>query len=401
MKPSAVLAFESALQQRMPDTVQTPAGRQFEALLKAKRPSKKAKPENPTGALGRGTGAKDTSFESVNPHLVHGGTFKLLPSTNPSKPGTPIGPTHAMYHHESMADSPEYKVHNPLETISRIGYRAHQTLQAHEQIGYENPNHPHHVAYLYKQTNAALHPESSHMQAFRGKKGRGVHPQVAVRNVTSGAFSSADNQYTAGKDNPRTLGESLGRIWNAAGVRESDGKAYDNRSKHATNFVHSSVRAEAVTRGLNRMFHVARGLKDKFHGEMDHEELHGHLMSHNLADFSGRREIQGFHQEHLGSKHNPKASADFKAGKPAWKPNPYFARAKKEAHPLAAHLGSAAERLDNFQDLNDHLASLPVGGHGNSKELKDKLFIAHRLPGEAAGALQMHHRIRGTKPEKK
>lgn len=396
MSSSAVLAFEAALQRGLPDTpAMSPlsATGHFESLIKARKkaaaaPAPAALPDNPTGELGRGTGNKDVSFEAAHPHLVHGGRFKLMPvKTRTTTVHVPIGPSHSLYSHESLKDAQEYTVHNPLEAVARIGYRQRQTATSEQMKGAENPNSKHHPAYLFEQISRELHPMTSQNAAHRSKRGRGVHPQIAVRNVTSGNFSQ-DNQYQESKSNPRTLGEHLARIQD-----RSTGQA----SRHATNFVHSVMRAEMVTRGLNRMFEVARGMGKDFHGETSADVLHTEVMKRPLSNYSGRREIQGFHPEHLGSKHNPLSSADYdKAGKPQWKPNPFYARKKGESHPMSEHLGADAEKLNNHQDMADHLHSLPTG-HGGSEKFRGKELVTHYLPNEVntKGIRTTHARMRG------
>lgn len=392
MPSAAVLAFESALRRAIPDTSVTAADH-FDALIKAKKkaaapaptPAAAPAPENPTGALGRGTGAKAGTFEHDHPHLVHGGTFKLYPQPGGSR-STPIGPSHKDWNYQGngidMTAAPVYKVHNPLETLNRIGHRQMKGLKPADMQGAENPNHPAHTAYLFKQTSIELHPETSQNAAFRQKKSRGTHPQIAVRNVTSGAFTGT-NQYTASKDNPRTLGEEMGRIRSDA----------PNASKHAKHLTHRVVRAEMVTRGFNRLFDVARGMGKDFHQDMDPAALHGAALQRNLMDYSGRREVQGFHAEHLGSKHNPLSAGDVNAaGKPTHKANPFFSQKKGEAHPL----GDDLKHINNFEDLATHLQSRPIG-HGNMAQFKGKEHVVDYLPGEADSVLHTHARMRGIK----
>ncbi|MFM2124555.1 MAG: hypothetical protein RL328_1006 [Acidobacteriota bacterium] len=396
MSSSAVLAFEAALQRGLPDTpAMSPlsATGHFESLIKARKkaaaaPAPEALPDNPTGALGRGTGTKKSSFEFRHPHLVHEGNFKLLPVVTRGKvTHVPIHPSHAMYNHESMKDAEEYTVHNPLESLARIGHSQRKKANSAQMKGAENPNSKYHYAYLLEQMSRELHPMTSQNAAHRGKQARGVHPHVAVRNVTSGSFAQ-DNQYKQSKNNPRTLGEHLTRIHD-----RSTGQA----SRHATNFVHSVVRAEMVTRGLNRIFDVARSMGKNFHGETPADVLHAEVMKRPLLNYSGRREIQGFHPEHLNSKHNTLSTGDFDAaGKPQWKPNPFYGRKKGDPHPLAEHLGDAAAKLNNHQDMATHLHSVPFG-NGNSAEFQDKELVAHYLPHEVdtKGILKTHARMRG------
>lgn len=400
MTSFAVLAFEAALQRVSPDTpAMSPlsAVDRFDSLIKARK--KKAAeaapapmPEQPTGQLGRGTGYKDDSFEFNHPHLVHGNEFKLLPVTSGGKTThVPIGPDHKAYNSEAMLGAQRYTVErNPLEAIARIGYRMKQTMSSADMQHAENPNSRHHAAYLFDQISREMHPMSSRNLAHRQKKAGGMHPQVVLRNITSGMWS-ADNKDQQGKDNPANLGDSLTRIWD---------RSHSQGSKHAANLTTSVLRGEMITRGFNRIFHVARKMGKDFHGNMDLDLFHSEVQKHPLTDFSGRREIQGLHPEHLGSKHDPSAAADFDAkGKKTWRANPFYGRKKNTPHPMAEHLGSeTADNFDNHVDFANHLVSLPIS-HGNRERKSGRALISHYLPGEVLtrGTLDTHARMRGVR----
>jgi hypothetical protein len=415
MASSASRLFEVALT-RLPD-MSAPASTHFDALIKARKkaaapapvaeaadaaadpvaPAPKAsrgrkkkaaasapaaKPENPQVSFGRGSGDRPDDFADRHPHLVHGGTFKLQPGKEGTK-STPIGPNNPMYHSEALADATEYKVHNPLETVARIGYNVTKKTTQSDQAGWDSPNHRHHAGYIFTQMAGELHPETSQNAAFHAKKPRGMHPQIAIRNLAIGNWLQG-NQHQAAKDNPRTLGEHMDRI------RQNKG---GSASIHASNLTGAAFRMEGFTRGMNRLFHVARGMGDKFHGDMDHLELHDALMNHDLEQFSGRREIQGFHPEHLGSKHNPMSAGDFDAGgKKTWKPHPFFSQAKGVPHPI----GNA--KADNMVDFAEHLTKVPIS-HGGSKAIKDSggELVSHYLPKQAQSHRENYARLKGIK----
>lgn len=395
MTSAAARLFESALRRTEDTVAKSVVAAHFEDLIKARKKKAAAapapKPENPQVSFGRGSGDRPDDFADRHPHLVHGGTFKLLPSTEGKGKSTPIGPKHPSYNAQikdafgkvthDMTSATEYKVHNPLETVARIGYGIKQKTKPNDQAGWDSPNHPAHLGYVFDQMSDELHPETSQNAAFHAKKPRGMHPQNAIRNITVGNWVNS-NQWGSAKDQPRTLHEHMSRI------RETKG---GNASVHSANLTGAVFRMEQFTRGMNRLFHVARGMGDKFHGDVDHTALHDALTQHDLQDFSGRREVQGFHPEHLSSKHNPSAAADFHGGgKPAWKPHPFFASPKGEPHPMGN------EKLNNMTDLADHLMKLP-SGHGSSKKFKEEgreLFSGY-LPNQANRHRENYARVRG------
>jgi hypothetical protein len=367
MSSTASRMFEAALQGGAFHNSSEPAAQAFELLLKAKR-------------AGRGsTGANRDDREFQAPHTVHGMRVRMFQPAGGSRP-TPVHEGNRLWDHADA--SSEYTVVNRFDQLSRMGHEVllgatkgnfdHPALQ-----GYEHPDSPHHLAYIYKLTHDLLNPAHPHaMAGLAGKEG-GRSFSKLHQEIGAGRHLIAGNQAGGHQNNrsiiqaatlqPRTMGQ-----WHNRAL-EGPSKA---RSAHVEHFITQLRKSALFTAGLNRAVATARHLgRDKMNGISGAEFTHHMHEMGPLHLFSQRNVPAGFHDDLLwGKKHYTEAHKDFAGGKPNFKAIDLYS----DLPHAYKYLGpKRAARLNNPEDVLHHVASLEVADGRGHVGMEEKPRLLH------------------------